>query len=122
MEESTKDRILKLLELTRSENDGEALSALRKANEIREKEGLQWIELFQQSAPKSDIPPVIKNRPPPPPKIVTVESMFDQIFKRRMSDALHAKMEEMHYTYQLTGILSGDECSMLINTFNGNCA
>ncbi|QPJ61397.1 MAG: DUF2786 domain-containing protein [Candidatus Nitronauta litoralis] len=121
MEESTKDRILKLLELTRSENDGEALNALRKANDIREKEGLQWAELFQLSAPKSVLPPVFRNRPAPP-KIVTVEMMFDQIFKRRLSDALHAKMEEMHYTYELTGQLSGDECSMLINTFNGNCA
>lgn len=122
MEESTKDRILKLLELTRSEHDGEALSALRKANEIREKEGLQWAEMFQQSAPKSAMPPIIKNRPAPPPKIVTVEMMFNQIFQRRLSDALSAKMEEMHYTYELTGQLTGDECSMLINTFNGNCA
>ncbi len=121
MEESSKERILKLLELTRSEHDGEALNALRKANDIREKEGLQWADLFQQSAPKSALPPVIKHRPATP-KIVTVDSMFEQIFKRRMSDALHAKMEEMHYTYELTGMLSGDECSMLINTFNGNCA
>lgn len=120
MEESSKEKILKLLELTASEHDGEALNALRKANEIREKAGIQWVEMFQQSAPKSVLPPGV-NRRPPPPKIVTVEVMFEQIFKRRLSDALHAKMEEMHYTYELTGQLSGDECSMLINTFNGNC-
>ncbi|TDJ50043.1 MAG: DUF2786 domain-containing protein, partial [Nitrospina sp.] len=36
------DKILKLLELTKSSNDAEALNAIRKANDIREKADMQW--------------------------------------------------------------------------------
>ncbi len=121
MSESTKEKIVKLLELTTSQHDPEALNAIRKANDVREKSGLQWIDVFAGPAPGSALPPALKNRPAPPPRIVTVEMMFEQIFKRTLSDALHAKMEEMHYVYGLTGQLSGEECSTLINTYNGNC-
>ena len=43
------DKILKLLELTQSANDAEALNAIRKANKIREKAGLQWEEIFAKA-------------------------------------------------------------------------
>jgi len=118
--ESSKVKIIKLLELTSSQNDAEALNAMRKANDIRQKAGMQWVELFAGAVPKSALPPIIKQRQPPP-KFVTVEMMFKEILKRTLSDSLQAKIEELHYVYELTGQLSGEEVAMLINTYNHNC-
>ena len=121
VDNASREKILKLLELTASEHDGEVLNAIRKANDIRRKGDWQWMDLFEKP-PESALPPVVRNRPQPPPNVVTVEMMFKTVLNRQLSDALHAKIEEMHYIYTLTGQLSGDECSMLINTYNGNCA
>ena len=54
------DRMLKCLELTASDNDAEALLAIRKANELRAKLGLRWALPLQP-------PPGAQTRPPPPP-------------------------------------------------------
>jgi len=120
MSESAKEKILKLLELTASQHDAEALNAIRKANHIREKAGIQWIDLFAGAVPKSHLPPIVKQRPAPP-RFVTVEMMFQEIQQRNLSDSLQAKIEEMRYVYELTGQLSGEEAAMLINTYNHNC-
>ncbi|MFQ5482823.1 MAG: hypothetical protein ACE5ER_08685 [Nitrospinaceae bacterium] len=120
MTETAKVKILKLLELTMSDNDAEALNAIRKANNIREKSQLQWVEVFSGAAPASALPPVFQRRPPPP-KPVTVETMLDEILKRPLSDLLQARIEELRYLYGLTGQLSGEECNLLINTYNHNC-
>lgn len=39
-------KLIKCLELTASDNDGEALNAIRKANSFRAKIGKTWTELF----------------------------------------------------------------------------
>ncbi len=55
------DKILKLLELTKSQNDAEALNAIRKANDIRERAGLQWEDVFARSIATykpSGLPPI----------------------------------------------------------------
>ena len=60
------EKILKLLDLTKSENDAEALNAIRKANDVREKAGLQWEDVFAKSVPsRNNLPPSV-HRPPPP--------------------------------------------------------
>lgn len=38
-------KLIKLLNLTRSDHDGEALSAIRKANELLAREGRQWSDV-----------------------------------------------------------------------------
>lgn len=39
---------MKLLELTSSDHDGEALAAIRKANELLEAKGLRWAQFIEQ--------------------------------------------------------------------------
>lgn len=45
-----RERLAKVLALTTSPNDSEALSAMRKANEIIKGEGLTWDEVLVQIA------------------------------------------------------------------------
>ncbi len=114
-------KILKLLDLTNSENDAEALNAIRKANEVRKKAGWQWADVFAKTvSPRNNLPPSV-HRPPPPPKFVTVETMFDEILKRNLGDVLRARIEQLKYVYEWTESLSGEEVNTLINTYNRNC-
>lgn len=116
------DKILKLLELTKSANDAEALSAIRKANEIREKAGLQWEEIFAKSVSTykpSDLPPIFGLRPSQP-RFLTVETMLREILHRDLSDPLRSKIEQLKYVYEWTQSLDGEEVSTLINTYHRN--
>lgn len=116
-------KILKLLELSASQNDGEALNAVRKANEMRVKAGLEWKQVFEKlsGTPGSIteiIPPISPRRPQP--KFHTVNTMLDEILNRSLSDVHRARMEEIKYSYELLDSLSGKEINALINTYNGN--
>ena len=116
------DKILKLLELTKSANDAEALNAVRKANDIREKAGLQWEEIFAKSITTykpTNFPPIF--RQPRQPEFLTVDTMLREILRRDLSDLLRTKIEQLKYVYEWTESLDGDEVSTLINTYNRNC-
>ena len=116
------DKILKLLELTKSANDAEALNAIRKANDIREKAGLQWEDMFARSISTykpSELPPIFGRRPQQP-RFLTVETMFREILRRDLSDPLRSKIEQLRYIYEWTESLDGEEVSTLINTYNRN--
>jgi hypothetical protein len=117
----SREKILKLLELTNSNHDAEALNAIRKANEILGKEGWHWEDVFAKSPDrKKNLPPGVQRRPPPP-KFLTVETMFDEILRRSLSDTVRAKIEQLKYIYEWTESLSGEEVNTLINTYNRNC-
>ena len=51
---SNKDRFAKLMALTTSDRDGEALTAIRKANAILKAAGLTWPELLTALSPAPD--------------------------------------------------------------------
>lgn len=117
------DKILKLLELSKSENDAEALNAIRKANDIREKAGLQWEDVFAKSITvknPTNLPPIFGMRPQQP-RFLTVETMFREILHRDLSDPLRSQIEQLKYVYEWTQSLDGEEVSTLINTYNRNC-
>ena len=46
------ERVVKCLMMTTSDNDSEALSAIRSANAMLKKEGLTWEKVIQSTAPK----------------------------------------------------------------------
>ena len=98
------DKILKLLELTKSANDAEALNAIRKANDIREKAEMQWEDVFARSITtyKPSNLPSIFGRQPRQPQFLTVESMFREILRRDLSDMLRSKIEQLKYVYEWT--------------------
>jgi len=58
-----RDRLAKILAMTTSENDGEALSAVRRANKIIKDAGLAWTDVLAQ---QSVVTINIGKRNPPP--------------------------------------------------------
>jgi hypothetical protein len=63
MATSSKDRIVKLLNLTASDNDHEALLALRNAQKLMKQGGLTWEALFTGSSTSSTRPTTPRARP-----------------------------------------------------------
>lgn len=66
------DRMLKCLELTASDNDAEALLAIRKANQLRAKLGLRW------ALPLQAPPGAQKPEPEPEPEVDEYD--YDAVF------------------------------------------
>jgi hypothetical protein len=60
--ELDKDRLAKLLSMTSSDQDGEALTAIRKANELLRLNNKSWSDVLGSDAPAVEPP-----RPAPPP-------------------------------------------------------
>lgn len=54
-EENSRERLLRLLRLTASNQDGEALAALRKAAQLMERMALDWEDLVQGPAPSLEV-------------------------------------------------------------------
>jgi hypothetical protein len=61
--EVDKDRLVKLLNMTESQHDGEALAAIRKSNDLLRLSRASWSDVLGVSAP-----PVEEPRQPEPPK------------------------------------------------------
>jgi hypothetical protein len=74
------DILIKLLKMTTSSNDGEALTAIRKANAVLNAGGWDWDKLFArkivivedpfskiQTPPQQHVPQPRPRQPPPPP-------------------------------------------------------
>lgn len=92
-----RERLIKIMGLTTSSSDGEALSALRKANEIIAGEKLTWAEVL---APQGSVVSITLSRTPPqsaykggdewsPPHLkdkVTIDLMFRAIFAMPRTD------------------------------------
>ena len=96
MDSNLMNKLVKCLELTASEHDGEALNAIRKANNLRMTLKKSWHEILLQSQKSSNY---TYYSPPPPPKREKsrfyknsdeVEIMFKklhQIHKNRISES-----------------------------------
>jgi len=80
------EKITKLLNLTRSENDHEALAAVRKANRLLDSKGMLWPEFF--SGNFVTIPPAPQNRPAPanPLEDIIFNINLDDLFKQSPRD------------------------------------
>jgi hypothetical protein len=69
--ELDRDRLAKLLNLTGSDHDAEALAAIRKANELLRQSSANWEDALGLSSPPADPTPAAANRPKhasPPPR------------------------------------------------------
>lgn len=64
-----KDRLVKLLNLTASMHDGEALAAIRKSNELLQQHKSSWSEVMGLDAPavEAEVEQPRPTPPPPPP-------------------------------------------------------
>lgn len=85
-----KQKLAKVLALTASDKDGEALAAVRMANRILAMEGLTWLEVISPvpttrvtvtayKAEEDWVPPHLKDK-------VTIEIMFRAVYAQPRSD------------------------------------
>lgn len=105
------ERLVKLLNLTSSTNDGEALNAIRAANNLIVKNGLRWEILLLQDSP------------PPPARSVdtsgpSIQEMIDQIRERITDDFDETFLNSVERQYKNKGRLSDGQIRGLHNIYD----
>lgn len=114
-----RERLIKIMGLTTSNSDGEALSALRKANEILAGEKLTWAEVLKGGGPQVTVtvtrhapaggdvqteewvPPHLKDK-------VTIDLMFRSIYAqpRTGSEGFWQWLDDIHNRFGKYGQLT----------------
>ena len=94
MSPTEKERLAKVLALTTSNIDGEALAAVRKANQLLAKDGVTWEQLltatgsnfgaFAAAFAKANV--VYKERPPPASELENLRSMISMLLTKIRED------------------------------------
>lgn len=112
---------VKLMMLSTSDNDGEALAALRKANKILKDAKVSWMELLGGTKPDQSfrVPPSKRPKPErPEPQWDTVgdderfsgpeiDRYFNTVFDQKdMSESFAGFMESLHIWWESKGWLS----------------
>lgn len=127
----TDGMFVKLMMMTTSNSDGEALTALRKANKILADAKVSWIELLGAQKPDQSfrVPPSKRPRRPEPqwddvgdhdrrrPHYVgsDIDEMFDKVFKQKMSEGFASFIESIHIWWEQKGWLSKAQYDALKN-------
>ena len=110
--------LVKLMMLTTSTNDAEALAALRKANKILKDAKVNWAELLGAAKPDQSfrVPPSRRPRPEPSwdsfgddqryTNEDEINRMFDKVFNSNMSEGFAEFVESVHLWWEQHGWLS----------------
>lgn len=110
---------VKLMMLTMSDNDGEALTALRKANKILTVAKVSWEELLDslQHDQSYRVPPS-QRRPRPEPEWANVgdpskhtdayeiDGLFNRVFDKQHSESFESFVNSVHIWWQQKGFLT----------------
>lgn len=115
METSFRVRIIKLLNLTTSPNDHEALSASRMANEIIKKNGLTWDTFLFDSKEQEPQKPQPKTTNFTPEE--TVEEMISFIREYAWDDFDFSFVDSVDEQYESTGRLTYRQAKGLRNIY-----
>jgi hypothetical protein len=103
-------KLTKLLNLTRSENDPEALSAIRMANSLISKNGLTWNAI------------ILNDTPPTPRSIESeypdIQDMIDAIRGSVSEDFDFTFLDSVERQYKRRGKLSDNQISALQNIYD----
>ena len=110
MDGESKNRLLKLLRLTTSPHDGEALAAIRKANEMLSSRKLEWASLILPTAP----PPKQKSSA----RDDVIEQMFDFLESARLSESSREFVESLRDYWDRLGDLTEKQHAALTKTYN----
>lgn len=128
-----KDKLTKLLAMTTSDNDGEALNAMRMANKIVKGAGLTWEQVLTEpprrvtvtvsrngfnpgptAAPPEDwSPPHLKDK-------VIIDLMFRAVYSqpRSSNEEFWQFMDSIHERWRKFGNLTQDQYNALKNCYN----
>lgn len=104
------EKLVKLLNLTTSDNDGEALNAIRAANNLINKNGISWSVILMQ-----DKPPAPRGMDSDGPSI---QQMIDQIRAQVTSDFDDTFLNSIEKQYQRRGKLTDNQIRGLQNIYD----
>lgn len=128
-----KTRLAKILAMTTSDNDGEALSAIRRANEVIKGEGLQWhdvvcpasnvMNITIQRQPMSTGPVDGEDRDWQPPHLKdasVIDVMFRQVYAqpRTGSDGFWEWLDSVHQQWIERKRLTSAQYNSLRRSYN----
>lgn len=117
--------IIKLMGMTGSSHDAEALSALRMATAQLKKWGWTWEDMLRGKIkimpdPFANIPNLQQGAPrgpmrsaPPPPKVYDnrneIEGYFDKVMFKKLPESINQRIASIHRTWNANGqLIYGD--------------
>lgn len=114
--------LVKLMMMTTSSNDSEALIALRKANKLLKEAGVTWQDLLSAlSTPRPSAVPRPRPRPEPEWENVVnaghrrydneyeINAMFDALFASHMGEGFAEFVESVNIQWKQRGFLTGPQ-------------
>ena len=104
------EKLIKCLELSRSEHDGEALTAVRKANNIRNTLGLSWADLIGVGPSPSP-----RTTPDAPPDI---SAMLAELSEAEMSAPSREFLDGLAGYFTERGYLTEKQYAALCGTYD----
>ncbi len=117
---------IKIMMMTTSNSDGEALTAIRRANKILADAKTSWAELLDAvQADQSYRVPPSKRRPRPEPEWANVgdptkytdseeiDSLFNQVFDKPLSEGFESFVTSVHIWWQQKGFLTEAQYSAI---------
>jgi Protein of unknown function (DUF2786) len=105
------DKLVKLLNLSSSDNDHEALAAIRAANLLVRKAGLSWAALLREGV-VSEKPKTVEEPPD------SYESMFAYIRVNAWEDFDDTFVKDIEEKYKTYGRLTARQRIGLVKTYN----
>lgn len=126
-----RQKIVKLLNLTTSSNDAEALLAIRKANEMLGKEGMIWSDYLEPRGNAGQRGEPWRPRPEPRPqdhpafagamrvRRAMIEAMLVGLKARRMNGLLKLVISNIETDYRRKGDLSEIQLQHLMRLYEG---
>jgi hypothetical protein len=97
------DKLTKLMMMTTSSHEGEALNALRMANKILLKEKKNWADILQKTSPAKRYYPTYQ----PPTKNKRIAEMFELLKKeKRMTQSTRQFIDDIELKFRLYGELT----------------
>lgn len=131
-----RDKLAKLLAMTTSDNDGEALNAVRAANRIVKESGMSWQDVLRQAVVHETNITLHRGAPPPgayqaapqqdwggiaahlKDKVI-IDTMFRGIFAQQRVgyDEFWATMDSIHGHFQKHGSLTAGQYRAVQNSY-----
>lgn len=108
------DKLIKLLMLTTSNVDAEALSAIRMANLILKKQGLTWLDVSLSLVSQKTTA-----RPSATTGAATINEMLSFCLRRKMSERSRNFIKDLKRFHEEYGYLTEKQMSCLVKFYKG---
>ena len=117
MDEKSFERLIKILELTRSDNDSESLTSIRCANNLLDKNSLRWPDVLKARVQIKVVEKVVEKVVKVDKEPTDYESLFDYIEMHSTSEPLLSFTESLRDFYDAKGFLTEKQAQALYKNY-----